>query len=107
MPSASPPPPIGISTVSDLGLLFEQLEPDRALARDDELVLVRMDERAAGLLDVGKRGVERILEERAAHLRLGSVVLARLDLRHRRRVRNEDRARCRPSSRAAHATAWP
>ena len=49
-----------------------------------------MDERTAGLFDVGERSVERLLEERAGQLRLGPVVLARLDLRHRCSVGHED-----------------
>src|SRR5437870_6933340 len=49
-----------------------------------------MDKRGAGLLDVRERGHHRVLEEGAGHLRLGSVVLGRLDLGHRRSVRQED-----------------
>ena len=70
--------------------LLGELEPDRPLAGDHALVLVRMDEGGAGLLRVLERGRERVLERRAHELDLRAVVLRRLDLRHRRVLRHED-----------------
>ena len=75
----------------DVRHLVDDLEPDRPLARDHLLVLVGMDEGGAGRLDVRQRGGQRLLEARAAELRLGAVVLRRLDLRHRGVLRHEDR----------------
>ena len=70
--------------------LLGELEPDRRLAGDHALVLVRMDEGAVGLLRALERGRERILEGRAHELDVRAVVLGRLDLRHRRVLRHED-----------------
>ena len=72
------------------GSCSTQLEANRSLACDDELIFVRMDERPARLVDVRARGDQGVLEELPAHLRVGTVVAAGLDLRHRRRVRHED-----------------
>ena len=52
MPAASPPPPIGITTVSAFSHLLGELEPDRPLPGDHERVLERVDERRAALVDV-------------------------------------------------------
>ena len=49
-----------------------------------------MHEGRAGLLDVDRGSLERVLDPGPDHHRLGAVVLARLDLRHRRVLRDED-----------------
>jgi hypothetical protein len=74
----------------DVRHLFGELEPDRPLTGDDELVFVRVDERAARLLHMLLRRNEGILEIGAGHDGLRAVVLARLDLRHRRVLRDVD-----------------
>ena len=73
-----------------VGHLLDELEPDRALARDHERVLERVHERRAGLLCARGRGRHRIVEHRAGEHRLGAVALRRLDLGHRRVLRHED-----------------
>ena len=70
--------------------LLGELEPDRPLARDHAGVLERMDERRAAFRDVVPRGGHRVLEALALEHELGAVVLARLDLRHRRVERYVD-----------------
>ena len=75
----------------DLGQLLDELEADRPLARDHHRVLERMHERRAGLLDVGDRRRDRVLERRADQLGARAVVARRLDLRHRRLRGHEDR----------------
>ena len=72
-------------------MLLEELEPDRALARDHGVVLERMDQRRAGPLDVLERCLHRLLEDRADELDVRAVVARRVDLRHRRVLRHEDR----------------
>ena len=86
-----------------LGLrrLLGELEPDRPLPRDDARLLERMHERGAGALDVGPSGGDGLLEALADELRRATVRARRLDLRHRRVLRHEDRRRdpglaCRP-----------
>ena len=96
IPAASPPPPIGTTSVPSVGQLLGELEPDRALPRDHALVLERVDERRAGRLDVLLRRRHRLVEAGADELDLGAVVARRVDLGHRRVLRHEDR---RPRSR--------
>ena len=48
-PAASPPPPIGTRTAARSGSVLGDLEPDRALAGDDPVVVVRRDDRQAAL----------------------------------------------------------
>ena len=91
IPDARPPPPTGITTVCTSGHLLGNLQPDRPLARDHTLVLVRVDERRPARLGVGERRGERLLEVRALELRDAAVALGRLDLGHRRVLRHEDR----------------
>ena len=90
MPAARPPPPMGISTVAASPHLLGELEPDRPLARDHARVLERMDEGRIRLLDVRPCSRHRVLEAFALEHELGAVVLARLDLRHRRVERDVD-----------------
>ena len=78
----------------DVVELVDELEADRALARDHDLVLERVHERRTALLDVLPRGVQRILEDRADEAHLRPVVPGRVDLRHRGVLRDEDRRRC-------------
>ena len=73
--------------------LLGELEPDRPLAGDHALVLERVDERRAGPLDVRLRGRDRLLEALAGELGRSAVRPRRLDLRHRRVLRHEDRRR--------------
>ena len=46
-PLASPPPPIGTRTSGDVGQVLDDLQPDRALAGDDPVVVVGRDDRPA------------------------------------------------------------
>ena len=91
IPDARPPPPIGNDDRLQLGQLVDELEADRPLAGDDVVILERMDERRAGLLDVGDRSRDRVLEGRSGQLGARAVVARRLDLRHRRLGGHEDR----------------
>ena len=80
-----------MTTVSASGSCSTELEPDRPLACNHVQVLVRMDEGRAGFLDVCARRRERVLEGLTRELDPGAVVPRRLDLRHRRLCRHEDR----------------
>jgi hypothetical protein len=71
--------------------LLRELESDRSLSGDHVRVLEWMDESGAGLLDVGERRLERVLERLAGELGARSVVPRRLDLGHRRLGGHEDR----------------
>src|ERR1044072_7075147 len=71
--------------------LLGELETDRPLAGNHELVLVGMDERRAGLVNVLHRRRQRVLEAGPGELRVRAVGLRRLDLRHRRVLRHEHR----------------
>ena len=71
--------------------LLGKLEPDRSLAGDHALVLERVHEGRSGLLDAPHRRCERLLEAGADEDLLGAVADRRLDLRHRRVLRHEDR----------------
>ena len=71
--------------------LLRQLEPDRALARDDAPVLEGVDEGRARPLDVLLGRGDRSLEALAHELHLSVVGARGLDLRHRRVLGHEDR----------------
>ena len=73
----------------DVGHLLCELEADRPLARDDERLLERMNERRTVLRDVLARRVEARLDRVAGEHDLGAVVPCCLDLRHRRVLRHE------------------
>ena len=91
IPDASPPPPIGMTTVSSVGDLVGELEADRPLAGDHDRVLERMHERRAVLARRTRvRASSAVLERAAVELDLGAVVARRVDLRHRRVLRHED-----------------
>ena len=77
----------------ELRQLLGELEPDRSLARDHALVLEGVHERRAGRLDVRVRRRERVVEGLADELDGRAVVPRRVDLRHRRVLRHEDRGR--------------
>ena len=93
MPEASPPPPIGMTTVPKPRQLLGELEPDRALAGDHPLVLERVDERRAGLRRELARRRHRLVEAGPDELDLRAVVPGRVDLGHRRVLRHEDGGR--------------
>ena len=44
-PLASPPPPTGTRTTAEIRQVLRDLEPDRSLAGDDPVVIVRRDDR--------------------------------------------------------------
>jgi hypothetical protein len=71
--------------------LLGELEADRPLAGDNRLVLERMDKGRPGLVDEALHLGERLLDRLADHAHVGAVALRRLDLRHRRVLRDEDR----------------
>ena len=91
IPDASPPPPIGITSVPHVGQLLGELEPDRPLSGDHALVLEGVHERRAGRVDVLLRRGHRLVEADADELDPRAVVARRVDLRHRRVLRHEDR----------------
>src|SRR5205085_10361588 len=86
--------------------LLGELEPDRPLPRDHDRIFEGVDKGRPGRLDVLVRGRKGILEAGACELRARAVVLRRVDLRHRRIERHEDRRRdpglaSRPGNRLA------
>src|SRR5690606_33096324 len=74
-----------------VGRVLEDLEADRALARDDVRIVERMDEREAALAPQCLALLER-LEDGAVEDDVGAVRAARLDLRARGVRRHHDRA---------------
>ena len=101
MPEMSPPPPIGTSTTCEVGHLLEQLERDRALARDHGLVVEGVDgDQAALLLDLERVGVG-LVEVVAVEDDLGAVLARVGDLDQRRAPRHHDGGRD-----AARCAAW-
>ena len=93
MPESSPPPPSGTTTVSASRRLLEQLQADRALARDDRRVVERRHQHAT--LGIGARGRVALLERLAREHDLGAVVRGR-DLLGERRVDGHVDARGHP-----------
>ncbi|MGX1387765.1 hypothetical protein AB7M66_008896 [Bradyrhizobium japonicum] len=69
---------------------LQHLEPDSALPRDDERVVVGVDEDHAAGLATAARIRGRLLQRRARHHHLGAVVLGVLDLHHGRADRHDD-----------------
>ena len=59
MPDSRPPPPSGTTTASISGRVLQDLEPDRALAGDHDLVVERVDQRTAGTLGLLPGGLDR------------------------------------------------
>ena len=90
MPEISPPPPIGITSTSRSGTLLQHFERDRALARDDMRIVVRMhpDQPALARLGLGAR--LRFADGLAIEQHLRAVRLGRRDLHERRRHRHHD-----------------
>src|SRR5438874_2452781 len=89
-PSTTPFAPAAADRQHDqlgVGRLLGELEPDRALTGDHDLVLERVHERGAGLGRVGPSELERVLERVAAQLDAAAVRQRRLDLRRRRVAR--------------------
>jgi hypothetical protein len=82
----------------DLGSeLLRKLEAERSLSREDERVFEGVDEGFPGLHPLLRRG-DGIVEAGAGEHHVRAVALGRLDLRHRRVLRHEDRrtpASCR------------
>ena len=77
MPEISPPPPIGITSMSRSGIVFQHLERDRALAGDDVRVVVGMDpdrDRARCAIALGAR--LRLRDGFAVEHDLGAMSLA-------------------------------
>ena len=90
MPAASPPPPIGMSTVSASGSLLGELEPDRPLpgiTRSSSNACTNVAPVRSTWLGAPPPPPRRC--SRPAPSR--PVAASRLDLRHRRVLRNEDR----------------
>ena len=90
MPDASPPPPIGMITVSRSGTCSSSsspIVPWPAITCSSSKAWRNVTFSDA---DVVERGRERLLERLAVKLRLRAVVPRRLDLRHRRVMRHED-----------------
>ena len=73
MPEISPPPPDGTMSVSHLGRLLEDLEPQRALRRDDVGVVEGVDQDRPGLVGELPRRGERVVEDRALEHDVGAV----------------------------------
>ncbi len=92
----------------DVGHLLEQLEAERALPRDDALVVERRDEAPAGRGDALARRGLGVVERAAGELDAGAVAARRLHLRERGVDRHVDVRGHAQESCAASATpcAW-
>ena len=69
---------------------LEHLQPDRALPRNDQRIVVGMDEDHAAGFAVTSRERSRLLQRRAGNDHLGAVMPGVLDLHHRRAHRHHD-----------------
>src|SRR5207245_503931 len=64
----------------DVRKLLRELEPERSLAGDHDLVLERVHERGAAVLDVRRSRGDGVLEHSPRELDVRAVVLRRLHL---------------------------
>ena len=90
IPEASPPPPIGITTVPASGTCSASsspIVPCPAMTRGSSNGCTNV---APDCATYASRAGERVLDVRAAQLDLGAVVARRVDLGHRRVLRHED-----------------
>ena len=93
IPDARPPPPIGTTSVSSSGscsAISSPIVPWPAITRSSSKACTKVAPVVLGALE--RRG-ERLVEVLAGQLDVRPVVHGRLDLRHRRVLRHEDRRR--------------
>ena len=108
MPAASPPPPTGTTTLREIGHVLEQLEPERALPRDDVRVVERVDERQPApraRARARRRGTRPARRRRRARSRPGRAPPRPWRSARRRGRRPRTARRARPRRRRA-PCAW-
>ncbi len=86
MPAMRPPPPTGTNTAVRCAILPQDLHADRALTGDDERIVERMDEDAAGLAREFVAPCLRVGVAVAGEHDLGAHAAHRLHLDLRRRL---------------------
>ena len=96
-PLASPPPPTGTSTRPVVGRSSDDLEPDRALAGDDPVVVERRDDRQTALRGDRLRACLALVGRGPDDDDLGAVGRHALALDRRRVVRHDDHCRSCPA----------